>query len=101
MMADTKQTREDTEMTPKDDEFQQIKRKSRKRKMVEDNVTTQTQMDTNESLPKRPMLPPISAEKISVSSSLDLSIMIKKDCTAPLKCVYYCSILDNFSILLK
>ena len=67
-MAEPQQTtRDSTENMTKDDEFQQIKRKSRKRRIEESSSTRNEQMDTTGSLLKRPMLPPISADKISVS----------------------------------
>ena len=67
-MAEPQQTtRDSTENMTKDGEFQQIKRKSRKRRIEESSNTRNEQMDTTGSLPKRPMLPPISADKISVS----------------------------------
>lgn len=46
------------------EEFKPVKSKTRKRK-VED--ASETQMDTSVSLPKRPTLPPISADKLTVS----------------------------------
>ena len=64
-MADTS-PREETQMEQKEEEFKQVKKKSRKRKLKEDDVATTSSMDTSETAPKRPNLPPISAEMLVV-----------------------------------
>jgi len=48
----------------KSEEFVKVKTKGRKRKMDETSQDTESSMDTNESAPKRPSLPPISAGKL-------------------------------------
>ena len=56
-------------MSTDSDDFQQVRRKSRKRKMVEDKQAKDTAMDTSDSAPKRPSLPQISGERLMVISS--------------------------------
>ena len=77
MAAAEQQQTISTENILKDGEFHQIKRKSRKRRIEESGSTRNEQMDTAESLPKRPMLPPISADKISVSRSIGHAVIVK------------------------
>ena len=63
--SENKRPCEDIDMLPKGDDFHEIRRK---RKIRERSVDKCDLMDTDEREAKRPTLPPISADKISVSS---------------------------------
>ena len=53
-------------MPDKEPEFVKVKTKSRKRKLQSEDGTQESAMDTSEVAPKRPNLPPISADKLTV-----------------------------------
>lgn len=76
-MADT-QTSQTSSMessqTPQEDSFIPARRKTRKRKMKEDDSKEEREMDTSESAPKRPSFPPITSDKLMVISLTTFSL---------------------------
>ena len=68
--AESQQTRDSSENMDNNQEFQKISRKSKNRKRRIEVDHDSDQMDSCETIPKRPMLPPVSADKISVSKKM-------------------------------
>ncbi|XP_046372681.1 RNA-binding protein PNO1-like [Haliotis cracherodii] len=87
-MADT-QTSQTSSMessqTPQEDSFIPARRKTRKRKMKEDDSKEEREMDTSESAPKRPSFPPISSDKLMGGSTEMRKIPIPQNRYTPLK----------------
>merc|ERR1712170_142311 len=66
-------------------EFVTVKRKSRKRKIRETKESEDSRMDTSETAPKRPNLPPISADKLTGGKSELRKVPVPANRYTPLK----------------
>ncbi|ELT94537.1 hypothetical protein CAPTEDRAFT_158751 [Capitella teleta] len=72
-------------MSTSSESFVKVERKKRKRKMEESDDQTMSSMDTSESAPKRPNLPPISSDKISAGKKEFRKIPVPSNRYGPLK----------------
>ena len=61
-------TPKNDEMSGTEKEFVKVKTRSRKRKLQDEGESKESSMDTSETASKRPNLPPISADKLTVGN---------------------------------